>query len=130
VAQLTAPSSGAPVVVQGPCNISLTGSGNINSSTAPGALIIENGTLTLGGTINFYGLLYMVNKQASSGTVLTIQGNATVSGVVSVDGNGGVTAGSSKTNLTFDPAATTLLKSTTGATITRGSQRVLPASTP
>jgi len=72
----------------------------------------------------------MVNKQASSGTVLTIQGNATVSGVVSVDGNGGVTAGSSKTNLTFDPAATTLLKSTTGATITRGSQRVLPASTP
>ena len=72
----------------------------------------------------------MVNKQGSSSTVLTIQGNATVTGVVSVDGNGGVTAGSSKTNLSYDPAATTLLKSTTGASITRGSLRMLPPSTP
>ena len=119
-----------PVVVQGPCNISITTSGNINTQALPGALIIENGTLTLAGTINYYGYLYLVNQQASTGTVLTIQGNATVTGAVSIDGGGGVTAGSSKTNLIYDPAATTVLKGSTGATIGRGTLRVLPASTP
>ena len=127
---ITSPASGAPVVVQGPCNISETSNGSINSATNPGVLVIENGTLTLGGTVNFYGLIYMVNKQASSGVVLTIQGNATVQGAVNVDGNGGVMAGSSKTNLIYDQRATRLLKGTTGAAINRGSVRMLPPSTP
>jgi Tfp pilus assembly protein PilX len=129
-AQLASPAAGVPVVVQGPCNISITGNGTMNSAASPGALIIENGTLTLGGTTTFYGYIYMVNKQASSGSILTIQGNATVQGAVSVDGNGGITAGSSKTNLIYDPAATTVLKGSTGATIGRGTLRTLPASTP
>src|SRR5437763_3949054 len=64
-AQLASPSPGVPVVVQGPCNISITTSGNINTQALPGALIIENGTLTLAGTINYYGYLYLVNQQAS-----------------------------------------------------------------
>src|SRR5205085_1561503 len=95
--------------------ISVSGSTNVNSATNPGVLIVENGTLVLGGNVTFYGLIYMVNKQLFTGTVLTIQGNATVQGAVNVDGNGGVTAGSSKTNLIYDQRATRLLKGTTGA---------------
>jgi Tfp pilus assembly protein PilX len=129
-ALLSSPSNGAPVVIQGPCNISVTGNGQINTSAAPGVLVIENGTLTLGGTINFFGLIYMVNKQLSSGSVVTIGGNATVQGAVNIDGLGGITAGSSKTNLIWDARATGLLKGSTGASINRGTVRVLPPSTP
>lgn len=129
-AAITSPSGPAPVVVQGPCNISITGNGAINSASAPGVLVVENGTLTLGGTAYFYGLIYMVNKQASSGNLVSIQGNATVQGSVLVDGAGGVTAGSSKTNLIYDQRATTLLRGSTGAAVNKGSIRVLPPSTP
>jgi Tfp pilus assembly protein PilX len=129
-AQIASPASGAPVVVIGPCNISITGSGVINSSGAPGALVVENGSLTLGGTLYFYGLIYMVNKQASSASIMNIQGNATVQGSVLIDGNGGLTAGSSKTNLIYDQRATAVLKGATGASVNRGTIRVLPPSTP
>jgi Tfp pilus assembly protein PilX len=129
-AQLTASASGAPVVVQGPCNISITGNGSINSATTPGVLVIENGTLSLGGTVNFYGLIYMVNKQASSGSVVTVGGNAVIQGSVNIDGLGGVTAGSSKTNLVYDSRAIALLRGSTGASINRGTIRTLPPSTP
>ena len=128
-AQLTS-VAGAPVVVQGPCDISVTSSGSINSSATPGVLVIENGTITLAGTVTFYGLLYAVNQQGSSGSVVTIQGNASVQGSVTVDGLGGVTAGSSKTNLIFDPRAPTLLRGDSGATLAKNTFRVLPASTP
>jgi hypothetical protein len=101
-----------------------------NTATAPGVLVIENGTLTLGGTSNFYGLIYMVNKQGSSGSVVTIGGNAAIQGSVNIDGLGGITAGSSKTNLIYDPRATGLLRGSTGAAINRGTVRVLPGSTP
>jgi len=129
-AQLTSPAGGAPVVVTGPCNVSVSGNGQINSSATPGVLVIENGTFTLGGTVNFYGLLYMVNKQASSGSVVNIQGNAQVNGIVNIDGNGGITAGSSKTNLVYDPRAAGLLRGSSGAAISRGTFRTLPPSTP
>jgi Tfp pilus assembly protein PilX len=124
-AQLTAPASGAPVYVK-TCNISVTGNTQINSSVKPGALIVESGTLTLGGTVNFYGLVYMVNKQASTGSVVNIGGNAQIYGVVSVDGAGGVTAGSSKTNLVNDPRAVGLLKGSTGARINKNTFRTIP----
>ena len=117
-------------MVTGPCNVSVTSSGQINSSATPGVLVIENGTFTLGGTVNFYGLLYMVNKQASSGSVVNIQGNAQVNGIVNIDGNGGITAGSSKTNLVYDPRAAGLLRGSSGAAISRGTFRTLPPSTP
>ena len=127
---LSSPANGAPVVIQGPCTISVTGNGSINSGTTPGVLVIENGTFTLGGNVTFYGLLYMVNKQASSGIVVSIQGNAVIQGSVNIDGNGGISAGSSKTNLIFDTRAAGLLKGSTGATLNRGTLRTLPASTP
>ena len=127
---LSSPANGAPVVIGGPCNINVNANGSINTATKPGVLVIENGTLNLTGTVTFYGLVYMVNKQASSGVVVSIGGNATILGAVNIDGAGGISAGSSKTNLIYDQRATTLLKGSTGAAVNRGTIRTLPGSTP
>jgi len=127
---LSSPASGAPVVIQGPCAISVGGNTQVNSATTPGVLVIENGTLSMGGTSNFYGLIYMVNKQSSSGGVLIIGGNSTVQGSAIIDGAGGVLAGGSKTNFIYDARAIGLLKGSTGAAINRGTIRNLLGSTP
>jgi hypothetical protein len=128
-AQLTS-VNGAPVVVQGPCALSIGASGSVNSATTPGVLVIENGTFSLGASANFYGLLYAVNQQGSTGSVVTILANASVQGTITIDGAGGVTAGSSKTNLIFDPRAPTLLRGYSGAVMGKNTFRVLPPSTP
>ena len=127
IAALTSPASGAPVYVKN-CNMSYTGNHQINSQAKPGALIVEKGTLSLAGTINFYGLLYMVNKGniGHPTPVLTISANAQVYGVVSVDGNGGIRAGSSKTNLVNDPRAVSLLRGSSGARLNKNTFRVVP----
>jgi hypothetical protein len=119
---------GAPVVVKGPCNITISG-GTINSSASPGVLVIENGSLTLTGNTTFYGLIYMVNQQGSWVSVLSIQGNAAVQGALAVDGLAGVTLGSSKTNLIYDPRAANLLSGDSGAAINKNTFRVLPKGT-
>jgi Tfp pilus assembly protein PilX len=121
---------GAPVVIQGPCDINVGGGAVINSAASPGALIIENGTFTIGGSAQFFGLLYCVNKQGSSGSVVSVAGNATIQGAISVDGLGGVTIGSSKLNLIYDSRATALLKGTSGSSVSKNSFRLLPQSTP
>jgi hypothetical protein len=122
--------NGAPVVITGPCNLNIGSNTVINSSTTPGVLMVENGTITMGGTATFYGLLYMLNRQNTSGAVVTISGNASVQGLISVDGNGGVVAGSSKTNVIYDSRATSLLRGESGAVLNKNSFRVLPPSTP
>jgi Tfp pilus assembly protein PilX len=127
--QLSSPASGAPVYVKScPTGITVGGTTQINSAAKPGALIVESGTITFGGTASFYGLLYMVNKGGVGHPtpVITIGGNAQVYGVVSVDGNGGIRAGSSKTNLINDPRAVSLLKGTSGARLNKNTFRVVP----
>jgi Tfp pilus assembly protein PilX len=121
--------NGAPVVIKGGCNVTLSG-GSINSASNPGVLIIENGTLSLGGNATFYGMVYMVNQQGSTGAVVSITGTASIQGIVAVDGAGGVSAGSSKTNLIYDPRAASLLRGDSGATLDKSSFRVLPQNTP
>ncbi|HEX8741754.1 MAG TPA: hypothetical protein VF712_01345 [Thermoleophilaceae bacterium] len=124
---LSSPASGAPVYVKScPTGISVGGTTVINSSAKPGALVIEDGTLTMGGTSLFYGLIYMVNKSNLTSAVVSIGGNAQIYGVVSVDGAGGVLAGSSKTNLINDPRATSLLKGSAGARINKNTFRIVP----
>jgi hypothetical protein len=120
----------SPVVIQGPCDITVGGNNVVNSAGAPGALIIENGTFTISATANFYGLVYCVNRQNSTGSVITINGNGQIQGAVAVDGLGGVTIGSSKTNLIYDPRVPFLLKGTSGAAVNKNSFRQLPQSTP
>ena len=129
VAQLSSPANGAPVYVKNcPSGITVGGTTVINSATKPGALIIETGTISFGGTSNFYGLLYMVNKGGVGHPtpVVTISGNAQIYGVVSVDGNGGIRAGSSKTNLINDPRAVSLLRGSSGARLNKNTFRVVP----
>jgi Tfp pilus assembly protein PilX len=123
--------NGAPVIVKTvtPCAVSV-GGGTINSAANPGVLVIENGTLSLEGNASFYGLVYMVNQQGSSGAVVSITGTAKIQGVVAVDGNGGVIAGSSGTNLIYDPRAASLLRGDAGAVLEKSSFRVLPQNTP
>ncbi|MEA2368159.1 MAG: hypothetical protein QOH38_877 [Thermoleophilaceae bacterium] len=122
--------NGAPVVIQGPCNVSIGSNTIVNSSATPGVLVIENGTFTMSGNSLFYGLLYCVNRQGSSGSVVTISGNATLQGAISIDGNGGLTAGSSKTNVIYDSRVPALLRGESGAVASKNTFRVLPPSTP
>jgi hypothetical protein len=72
----------------------------------------------------------MLNRQSTGGAVVTIGGNASVQGLISVDGNGGVVAGSSKTNVIYDSRAASLLRGEAGAVLNKNSFRVLPPSTP
>ena len=124
--------NGAPVVINTAttCAVSFTSNMTINSAANPGALIIERGTLSLGGTTKFYGLIYMVNKQGDTGAVVTVTGNAQIQGAVAVDGAGGVSLGSSKTNLIYDSRAPGLLKGDSGAVVNKNSFRQLPSNTP
>jgi hypothetical protein len=74
-------------------------------------LIINNGTYSLNGNATFYGVVYAINAQNSSGTVVEVHGNATITGGVLIDGNGMFDAGSSKENLVFDDNAYNAVKS-------------------
>ncbi len=125
MAQLT----GSPVYVEGPCNLSFTGNDTANSASSPGCLILVNGTLYLGGTVTFYGVIYAVNAQGSSGDVVTTHGNAYVQGGIDVDGNGTVNFGSSgKPNISYGPSAFSGLKAFGGAALTPNTYRQLPVT--
>jgi Tfp pilus assembly protein PilX len=126
--QLSSPANGAPVYVANCPVLSVGSNTQVNSAAKPGALIIENGTLSMAGTSNFYGLIYMVNKQGASGAVVSISGAAQIWGVISIDGLGGLVAGSSKTNVINDPRASTLLRGASGATINKNTFRIVPTS--
>jgi Tfp pilus assembly protein PilX len=77
-----------------------------NSAADPGTLIITNGTLELSGNqTTYYGFVYMLNQQGSSGDVFTVHANATLQGGVAVDGSGAVRTGSDKVNIIFDGQA-------------------------
>jgi hypothetical protein len=122
--------NGAPVYVKGPCNITVSGNSVVNSAASPGVLVVERGTFTIAGSSAFYGLLYMANKGNLTGAVVSIGGNATIQGVVAVDGPGGVSVGSSGTGLIYDPRAPTLLRGESGAAPNKNTFRVLPSQTP
>jgi hypothetical protein len=97
------PSGAVVWIDSGDCN--WTGNAVGNSATQPGMLIINKGTLLFDGTVQFYGLVYALNGQKSAGTLVRTQGNAQIFGAVFVDGNGGVSGGSSKFNVTFNANA-------------------------
>lgn len=97
--------SGAVVVVEsGACsyNNSVVGA-CCNTPEAPGIFIIKNGTFSLGGNLEFRGIVYARNEQATAGDVVMLSGTAAIRGGVMVDGAGGVAAGASGTNIVFDP---------------------------
>ena len=106
--------------------------GTFNAADLPGVLIFTDGNLTLGGgKVTYYGLVYMLNPDNSSEIRFTMHANGTLQGGVSVDGNGGVDAGSDKFNIIFDGRAFASLNTTIGAAnLVQNSWRELPAGTP
>lgn len=82
-----------------------------NSAADPGLLIMKCGTLEFNGNIEFHGLVYLTNKSTSTGgwcsssTVVTTGGTSLIRGGVLIDGPGLMAAGSSGTNVVFDPNA-------------------------
>lgn len=97
-------------------NCSWTGNATLNSAAQPGLLVINNGTVSFGGTLVFYGLVYGLNgpNPNTVQTVVSTGGNAQIIGAVFVDGNGGVGAGSSKLNVTFDVNALSTVSTIAG----------------
>ena len=98
-----------------------------NSGSSPGVLVFMRGTLTLTGNGVFYGIVYAGNQQNSSGAVVSLNGTSAIQGSVVVDGPGGVSAGSSRTNVVFDPRAFSLLQTLANATMVPNTWRQLPA---
>jgi Tfp pilus assembly protein PilX len=120
--------SGKPVFVQGPCNVTGDKQEVGNSKEHPGFLVIVNGTFGMSGQAEFWGTVYIVNEQESSGIVVKISGNANLHGEVIVDGKGGIEVGENHSkNLEYDPRSAAEEKIYAGATPTRNSFRVLTA---
>lgn len=107
-------------VEQGNCSYN---GGTGNSATAPGLLIIVNGTLSLGGNSSFYGIVYMRNAQGSSGDVVSLGGNSLIQGAVAIDGDGRLSAGSSKLNLIYDDRGFQVMRSYGSAGIIQNTWR-------
>jgi hypothetical protein len=99
-----------------------------NSGNSPGVLVFLHGTVSFTGNGVFYGVIYAANKAPSLSTaVVSINGTAAIQGAVVVDGPGGVVAGSSRTNIVFDPRAFGLIQALANATMVPNTWRQLPA---
>jgi Tfp pilus assembly protein PilX len=92
-------------------NCSYSSNTTINSQAQPGLLVMNNGTLTLGGTGDYWGVIYCVNAQQSSGVVLSLNGSGTLHGGVFADGDGIIAAGgTSNTNIKYEDTALAAVK--------------------
>jgi hypothetical protein len=117
------PSGSIVYIENGACTY--PGSTNYNSSTSPGMLILERGTIELGGNTNFYGIIYSANRNQSTSNMVLLRGNAQVHGAVVVDYGGGVSAGSSKMNIKYDANAFNVISTNGTVVIVANSWREL-----
>ena len=118
--------TGGVVFIDGPANCAYVANSVFNSQSVPGIVVINNGTLTLGGGSTFYGILYAHNAQDSTGDVITLTGTTQIFGGIMIDGPGRLQAGSSKVNLVYDPAAADNAHVIADGAIVRNSWRELP----
>jgi Tfp pilus assembly protein PilX len=118
---------GLPAYIEGCGELFMTG-GVGNSKASPGFCVLADGTLTLKGNAEFWGVIYARNPSNLTGPVVTLGGTAQVRGAINVDGEGGIEFGSSKANMIYEPKAIYELKTYAGATPTRDTFRVLPAN--
>lgn len=104
-------------------NCTYTSNTQFNSPAAPGMVLLARGSLYLGGTTNFYGIIYHANEAASTGAVMQTQGNAVVTGGVIVDGMATTVVGSSKLNIRLDVGAFNRVQSYGSAGIVQNTWR-------
>ncbi len=97
--------TGGVVYIETAAQCTYTGNSVFNSDADPGLVVMPTGSLYLGGTVEFHGVLYHANELNSSGDLVQTQGNARVFGGVLVDGPGTVVCGSSKLNIQLNPNA-------------------------
>jgi Tfp pilus assembly protein PilX len=110
-------------------NCSYSSNTTINSPAKPGLLLLNSGTLTLGGTGDYWGVIYCVNSQGSSGSVLNLNGSGTLHGGVFVDGNGVVSAGgTSNTNIKFEDSSLSAIKGYGSAGLIQNTWREIKGS--
>jgi hypothetical protein len=123
--------TGKVVWLNDPGECTFTG-GEFNTAQEPGWLIINSGTLTLGGNATYHGVILHLNAANSASALINIGGNACIDGNVLVNGPGQVAVGSSGSgcdggaNLKFNPAAFDAVKSFGGAGIVQNTWRELP----
>ncbi len=103
--------------------------GTANSAASPGVLVVNAGTISFGGSVNFYGLLFAANNltaPADAGTIVSLTGAAYVQGAIFVEGPGGIIAGSSGLNVSFDPNVFSDVRVAGYPSIVQNSFRELP----
>ena len=75
-----------------------------NTVQKPGYVVIARGTIAkTNGTADFHGIIYHANLDNLTTDVITLTGNISIFGSIVIDGPGGLSAGSSKVNLVYDP---------------------------
>ena len=104
-----------------------------NAAAKPGLFVMKCGSISIGGNIEFHGLIYVPNKTSpssptwcSSGAVVTTQGTSLISGGVIVDGPGGVVSGSSGLNIQFNPNAFVNVSTAGTAGVVQNTWREVP----
>lgn len=115
--------TGAVVFVETSSTCSYTGNGVYNSDTSPGLVVMTAGALSLGGTVDYHGVIYHANLADSSGALIVTGGNALIQGGVLLDGPGQVEVGSSKLNVVFDDQAFSNVRSHGGAGLVQNTWR-------
>jgi len=95
------PSGAIVFIERGTCSWTNSAGPCCNSAAAPGVLVVADGSVELGGNIEFHGVVYAVNQAQRTGPVVQVTGTAGVVGTIAVDGPGGVLAGSSAVNVRF-----------------------------
>ena len=80
------------------------GNNTYNTADKPGYVVIARGAIgKINGNATFYGIIYHANLDDSTADLITLTGNVSVYGSIVIDGAGGLSAGSSKVNLVYDP---------------------------
>jgi Tfp pilus assembly protein PilX len=115
--------TGKVVWVQGCASGQYTKSNTWNGPGNSGILIWADGVLELGGSSSFWGIVYHLNNQNSSGECLRLRGGLTIYGGAFVDGPCGIDVGSNTVNITYDDNAFVGVSSYGNAAIVQNSWR-------
>jgi Tfp pilus assembly protein PilX len=121
--------------------------GNWNASSippaktdVPGMLIMGDGSLTFNGTLNYFGVIYMVNASGTAptsgactsaqqnGPVFSVHGTGSIYGSIFVDKCGTIDAGSSAYNIIFDSDAFNAATAYSLPNLAKNTFRIIPNS--
>lgn len=109
------------------CVYDQPGQTSYNSATTPGVFIVARGTFAIGANDTFYGIVYALNRQNSSGILVSTTGGGTIVGAAFIDGPGAIEIGNNAGNLRFDDRAFTDITSYGTAGVVQNTWREVPA---